>query len=275
MGRNSFFLNLPFALLTTLVWGVLAFGVGRIVKRHATIDAFWGAGFLVVFIESLAVSHQLSGSSMTPWWHSGATERMLMLGAVAAWALRLSIHLAIRQRGSAEDSRYVMIMNGARGRNETLYAFKMIYGLQMLLLWFVSIPLQWIAFGTGFNWLLGLGLVMVAKGLFFEAVGDEQLRRFVANRANAGTTMNRGLWRYTRHPNYFGDAVVWGGFYFATASSGAGWLTLLSPLVMIWLLTSLSGRPMLERKLTKTRAGYEEYVASTSSFVPWPPRRPK
>jgi len=111
------------------------------------------------------------------------------------------------------------------------------------------------------------GLVLVAIGIFFEATADEQLRRFIANPATRGTTLNAGLWRYTRHPNYFGDALVWSGFYVVACSSGWGWLTILSPVVMIYLLTSLSGKPMLERKLTQTRAGYDEYVATTSSFL--------
>jgi steroid 5-alpha reductase family enzyme len=269
-----FSVNLAFSLLTALAWGLLAFVVGRLVKRHATIDIFWGAGFLVVYLESLLVSHYLSASAVHPWWvGAGDGGRFLVLAAVALWSLRLSIYLAIRQKGSPEDSRYVVIMNGAGQRNRTLYSFKMIYGLQGFLLWFVSIPLQWIAFSPRSNWLLGVGLVLVGLGIFFEATGDEQLRRFIANPVNAGTTMNRGLWRYTRHPNYFGDALVWCGFFVAALSTPWGVATLLSPVVMIWLLTSLSGKPMLERKLQKTRAGYDEYVAVTSSFIPRAPKR--
>jgi steroid 5-alpha reductase family enzyme len=270
----SFLENLPLSLVTALVWTLLAFLVGRIVKRHATIDVFWGAGFTVVYLESLLVVRHVTfppgfkGALIAP----GFADRYLVLAAVALWGLRLSVHLALRQRGSKEDPRYIMIVKGARGRHETLYALKMIYGLQGLLLWFVSLPLQWIAFHERFDALLYVGLGLVAIGIFFEATGDEQLRRFVANPANRGTTMNHGLWRYTRHPNYFGDAVVWCGFYVAACSAGWGVLTILSPAVMLWLLTSLSGKPMLERQLTRTRAGYDEYVATTRSFVPWFPK---
>ena len=172
---GPFFVNLPLALATALLWGLLAFVVGRLVHRHATIDVFWGAGFLVVYAESLWWSRHASASSTTPWWHHGSTPRFLVLAFVAAWGLRLSTHLAIRQRGSKEDSRYVMIMRGAKGRNETLYALRMIYGLQGLLLWFVSIPLQWVALASSFDALIVLGLVVVGIGLFFETVGDEQL----------------------------------------------------------------------------------------------------
>lgn len=261
----SFFENLPLSLLAALVWVLIAAVVGRRVHRHATIDAFWGAGFLVVLAESLVAAARL---------HPHLTAlRYVVLALVAVWSLRLSLHLAIRQRGSSEDSRYLAIMAGAKGRNETLYAFKMIYGLQGLLLWFVSLPLQWVAFSDRLNWLLVPGLVLGSLGILFEGVGDEQLRRFIANPANAGTTMNRGLWRYTRHPNYFGDALTWTGFYVIAISAPWGYLTILSPLTMWWLLTSLSGKPMLERKLSTTRAGYQEYVATTSSFLPRPPRK--
>lgn len=273
MRATSFFLNLPYALLSALAWAFLAFLVGRLVKRHATIDVFWGAGFLVVYVESLLASRQLSSTSTHPWWHEGNTARMAVLVAVAVWSLRLSTHLAMRQRGSKEDSRYVYIMRGAQGRHETLYALRKIYGLQGVLLWFISIPLQLTAFSSRFDAVIFLGLALVTLGVYFEAVGDEQLRRFVTDPANAGQTLNRGLWRYTRHPNYFGDSVVWVGLFLCATSTSFGVLTVLSPVAMLYLLTSLSGKPLLERKLTKTRAGYEEYVASTSSFIPRPPKR--
>lgn len=270
----SFVQNLPLALLTAWVWTFLAYLVGRVVKRHATIDVFWGAGFLVIYVESLLLDHHFvsanAGASNGP---NNYSDRFLVLAFVALWSLRLSLHLALRQRGTHEDTRYVFIMKGARGRNETLYALRMIYGLQGLLLWFVSIPLQWIAAQYHFDRLLVPGLVLVATGFLLEAIGDEQLRRFVADPATRGTTMNHGLWRYTRHPNYFGDSVVWCGFYVVACSADWGVLTVLSPVAMIYLLTSLSGKPLLERKLANTRAGYDEYVEITSSFFPRPPKR--
>ncbi len=268
----TFVANLPLALATAWVWALLAFFVGRLVDRHATIDVFWGAGFVVVYLESLAVAHHGDVATVTNVAPTNFDARYFVLGFVALWGLRLSVHLARRQRGAKEDSRYVAIMAGARGRHETLYALRMIYGFQGLLLWFVSVPLQWIAFRTHFDWLLVPGLVLVTIGILFEATSDEQLRAFVNDPSTKGTTLRTGLWRYTRHPNYFGDAVVWCGFYVVASSSGWGLLTVLSPVAMLYLLTSLSGKPMLERKLTKTRAGYDEYVATTSSFIP---RRPK
>jgi steroid 5-alpha reductase family enzyme len=147
--------------------------------------------------------------------------------------------------------------------------------LQAALMWFISIPLQYVAFAPRFSgpWVV-VGLTLMAIGIGFETVGDEQLRRFINNGANKGLTMNSGLWRYTRHPNYFGDSVVWWGIFVVAAATGWGALTVLSPLMMTRLLTSISGKPLLEGKLRKTRAGYEEYVATTSSFIPWPPKKP-
>jgi steroid 5-alpha reductase family enzyme len=196
----SFLENLPLSLITALVWALLAFLVGRIVKRHATIDVFWGAGFLVVYLESLLVVRHVTfppgfkGAVIAP----GFADRYLVLAAVALWGLRLSIHLALRQRGSREDSRYVAILMGARGRHETLYALKMIYGLQGLILWCVSMPLQWIAFHERFNALLYVGLGLVAIGIFFEATGDEQLRRFIANPSPELLRRRRGVVRVLR-----------------------------------------------------------------------------
>lgn len=269
----TFVSNLPLGLLTAWMWALLAFLVGRIVHRHASLDVFWGAGFVVVYFESLFVADHSGGLAATNAGASNFDARYFVLGFVALWGLRLAMHLALRQRGAKEDTRYIFIMEGARGRNETLYALRVIYGLQGLLLWFVSIPLQWTAFRTHFDWLIVPGLVLVTIGILFEATGDEQLRAFVGDPTTKGTTLKNGLWRYTRHPNYFGDSIVWCGFYVVACSSGWGFLTILSPIAMMYLLTSHSGKPMLERKLTKTRAGYAGYVATTSSFIPWPPKR--
>jgi steroid 5-alpha reductase family enzyme len=268
----TFFSNLPLALLTAWVWTFIAFLVGRIVRRHATIDVFWGAGFVVVYLESLFVAQHRGTPADAYVGSSNYDARYFVLGFVALWGLRLAVHLALRQRGAEEDTRYVSILKGARGRNENLYALRMIYGLQGLLLWIVSIPLQWTAFSNHFDWLIVPGFVLVTIGILFEATGDEQLHAFVRDPSTKGTTLRSGLWRYTRHPNYFGDAVVWCGFYVVACSSRWGFLTVLSPMAMVYLLTSLSGKPTLERKLTNTRAGYDEYVATTSSFIPWPPK---
>ena len=262
----SFWENLPIALAVAWLWTLLAFLVGRVVHRHATVDVFWGAGFVVLYLESLLVAHVgQAGASFG--------VRYVALALVAAWGLRLTFYLARRQRGAKEDLRYVFIMKGARGRNETIYALRMIYGLQGLLLWFVSMPLQWIAFRHGFDALFAPGLCLVAIGVFFEATGDEQLRRFIKDPATRGTTMKRGLWRYTRHPNYFGDAVVWCGLWLLGCSHWLGVLTLAAPVYMTNMLVRHTGKKLLEKHMARSKgAAYADYVSRTSGFIPWPPR---
>jgi len=275
MPWTSFLLNLPIALGAAVFWLLLAFGVSRMVKRHAVIDVFWGSGFLVVYLESLVVSNAWSSNSTAPWFDGSSAHaaRLVALVFVAIWSLRLSGYLALRQRGAGEDPRYTRILKGAKGKSETLYALKMIYGFQMVLLFFISIPLQFLAFARhAFLPLVVLGALLMVIGIGFETVADFQLRQFLANPANRGTTLRTGLWATTRHPNYFGDAVVWWGIFTIALSTGWGALSIASPLAMTYLLTSVSGKPMLEAKLKKTREGYEEYVASTSGFFP---RRPK
>jgi steroid 5-alpha reductase family enzyme len=142
-------------------------------------------------------------------------------------------------------------------------------------MWIVSLPVQ-VAIVAPAPAALGtldvVGTALVAIGLAFETIGDLQLARFKRDAANRGRVMDRGLWRYTRHPNYFGDTVVWWGlFAFALTTPAHAW-TIVGPLVMTYLLTRLSGVPLLERKLVRTRPAYADYVARTSSFVPWPPR---
>jgi len=271
---TAFFQNLGFSFLAAVAWMFLAYLTSRVVKRHAIIDVFWGAGFVVVFLESLFASYAWSSRAMTPWFHAGGMIRYLAFAVVALWGLRLSIFLGVRQRGQGEDSRYLYIMRGARGRNEVMYALLKIYLLQATLLWIVSMPVQFIAFASRLSSpLVVVGAVVVLIGVAFEGIGDAQLRRFILNPANTGKTMNKGLWAWTRHPNYFGDAVVWWGVFVMVLAVHVGWATVFSPLAMSYLLTKVSGKPMLERKLGKTREGYAEYIATTSAFIPRPPKK--
>jgi steroid 5-alpha reductase family enzyme len=160
------------------------------------------------------------------------------------------------------------------GERFRLVSLVVVFGLQGALMWVISLPVQ-LAVAASAPMALGaldaLGTLLVLIGLTFESVGDLQLARFKADPASKGRVMDRGLWRYTRHPNYFGDAVVWWGLYCFALATGHP-LAIVGPLVMTYLLTRLSGVPLLEKKLAKTRPGYAEYVARTSSFVPWPPR---
>jgi steroid 5-alpha reductase family enzyme len=149
-----------------------------------------------------------------------------------------------------------------------------VFAMQGPLLFIVCLPAQagQMASAPELGLLAALGTAVTLIGILFEAVGDAQLNAFRANPANRGTVLDTGLWRYTRHPNYFGDTCTWWGLWLIAAEAGAWW-TVVGPILLTWLLTRLSGVPMLERALTRSRPGYADYVARTSSFFPLPPKR--
>jgi steroid 5-alpha reductase family enzyme len=204
-------------------------------------------------------------------WPALGPRTLAVLLLAALWALRLAAHITWRHWGHEEDRRYREI----RARNEPHFAWKSVYlvfGLQALLGWIVSLPLvAALASPLPWGWLDGVGLALVAVGLVFEAVADAQLARFNADPANRGRVMARGLWRYSRHPNYFGEFCLWWGFGLVALSAGAGW-ALVSPLLMSVLLLRVSGVTLLEKDIGSRRPGYRVYVARTNAFFPWRPR---
>ncbi|HLK44331.1 MAG TPA: DUF1295 domain-containing protein, partial [Acidimicrobiales bacterium] len=202
-----------------------------------------------------------------------AAVQLCVLGMVVVWGVRLSAHLAARQRGAPEDERYTAMLDGAAGQPRRRHPLRAIVLPQAALAFVVAMPVCAAEVGGRPRaWVLALGLGVYGVGLCFEAVGDFQLARFRADPGSSGRVLATGLWAWTRHPNYFGDAAVWWGVWLVAASTGLAWLTVLSPLTMTVLLTSVSGRPMLESSLARSKAGWDEYVARTSAFFPWPPR---
>ncbi len=195
----------------------------------------------------------------------------LLLVLVTAWGLRLALYLSWRNLGHEEDRRYQAI----RRRNEPNFAFKSLYlvfGLQAVLAWVISLPLVGaVAVPGPLGPLDYLGAALCVVGLVFEAGGDWQLARFKRDPANAGKVMDRGLWRYTRHPNYFGDFCVWWGFYAIALGAGAWW-SFVGPLLMTHLLLKVSGVRLLERDIGRRRPEYAEYVRRTNAFFPGPPK---
>ncbi len=208
-------------------------------------------------------------------WSDGAEggRSLLMLVMVSVWGLRLSAHLTARKWGAPEDFRYQAMRR--RWRPFWLWSVLIVFALQASLAVVVSLPVQAVLADSDVSplrWLDWVGAAIWSVGLIFESVGDEQLRRFMADETNRGKVMDRGLWRYTRHPNYFGDSVAWWGIWVVAASAGAWW-SAVGPLLMTFLLLRVSGVTMLERSINKRRPGYAEYTARTSAFVPRPPRR--
>ena len=238
------------ALLASGVWAV------SVAKRDVSIvDSAWG---FLVLAPALVIA------AMLP--HSGPRASVVLTLAVV-WALRLSLHIAWRHRGQPEDRRYQAI----RTRNEPHFAWKSLYlvfGLQALLAWIVAAPLMaTVASLAPWNALDALGLALAVFGLLFETVADAQLSRFRADARNRGQVMDRGLWRFSRHPNYFGEFCVWWGLWLVAVAAGAWW-TVLSPLLMSVLLIKVSGVPLLEEDLRRHRPGYAIYVRRTPAFVP-------
>jgi steroid 5-alpha reductase family enzyme len=229
-------------------------------KRDVSIvDSLWSILFLAA-----AMVYVVQGGVFSLRAH-------LMLALVGLWALRLAIYLTVRSWREPEDYRYQKI----RANNQPHFVFKSLYIvflLQGLLAWIVSLPLLATALGRAeLNWLDYIGVIVAAFGLLFEAIGDWQLARFKARPGSHDQVMDQGLWRYTRHPNYFGDCCVWWGFYLLAAASG-GWWSFVGPLLMTVLLLRVSGVTLLERSIVKRRPEYRRYIETTNAFIPGPRR---
>ena len=224
------------------------------------VDIVWGLGF--AFISwALYLRFRPDGG-----W---ATAVVLM---VSIWGIRLASYIGLRKRGHGEDYRYQAMREKNPGAFPLVSLFQ-VFGLQGVLMWIVSLPLQsmFLPEQGSAGWLAYLGAGLWLLGVFFEAVGDAQLARFKADAANKGLVFDQGLWRYTRHPNYFGDFCVWWGLFLVALDFGHWW-TIVGPLVMSALLIRYSGAGLLEKTIGKRRPGYDEYVARTNAFFPGPPK---
>ncbi|MGW4954370.1 DUF1295 domain-containing protein [Streptomyces parvulus] len=233
---------------------------------HRVVDAAWGVGFAAVAVVTSAVAAAAG--------EGDPVRQVLVTVLTVVWGLRLAVHIGRRGRGHGEDPRYDAMLAKAPG-NRNLYALRMVYLLQGALVWLVSLPVQAAAYGSGPVTLLAwTGTAVWAAGLVFEAVGDAQLARFKADPAHQGRIMDRGLWSWTRHPNYFGDFLVWWGLFLVACDAGtaAAAVSVVSPLFMTYLLIGGSGKRLLERRMAD-RPGWSAYADRTSGFLPRPPRR--
>ncbi len=215
--------------------------------------------------------------ALAPWAYLVTTaapgpRAPLVLTLASVWALRLALHITWRNRGHGEDRRYQAI----RARNQPHFSWKSLYlvfGTQAVLAWIVALPLMAaLASDRPLSWLDFFGAGLWLAAMVFEAVADWQLARFKADGSNRDRVLDRGLWAWSRHPNYFGECLVWWGTWLVAVAAGAAW-TLLSPLLMTLLLLRVSGVVLLEKDLVERRPAYRDYMARTSSFVPWPPKR--
>lgn len=259
----GFFLSSSAVLLGIVLGAMLLLWLVSLARHDASIvDIFWGPGFVLVAAAALTMG-------------GGEPRRVLVMLLVLVWGGRLGLHIYRRNRDKGEDFRY-RAMRLHQGERFWLVSLFTVFGLQGVLLWIIAQPLaavillegpaRWTAWDAG-------GLALWVIGFTIEAVGDEQLRRFRADPASAGKVMRSGLWAWTRHPNYFGDAVQWWGFFaFALNVPGGAW-TIFSPLLMTFLLVRVSGVAMLDRALIGRKPGYADYVGNTSAFIPWFPKK--
>jgi steroid 5-alpha reductase family enzyme len=234
------------------------------VHDASIVDIFWGLGFVVVAWICVSVGH-------------GNPDRRLLLAIlVTISGVRLAVYIARRNLGHGEDRRYVAMRQRDGGRF-WLTSFYRVFMIQAVVAWLISLPLQAggsLGHGHGLGVLDGVGGGIWLIGFAFEALGDYQLDRFKANPENSGKVMDRGLWRFTRHPNYFGDATLWWGVAIVALGAGAGaaW-GLAGSAVDTLILTRVSGKPILEKDIEERRPGYRAYIERTSGFFPLPPRR--
>jgi len=230
-------------------------------KDASIVDIFWGLGFAIIAVTGYLVTNGFAG------------RKQLMTVLVIIWGVRLAWHIGSRNLGKGEDFRY-QAMRKKHGERFPIVSLYTVFLLQGVLMLVISLPLQAAQIPVQPDRLTVLdfvGLVVWLSGFLFEAVGDWQLRQFKSDPANKGKLMDRGLWAFTRHPNYFGDALLWWGFYLIACAAGAWW-TIFSPALMTFLLLKVSGVAMLERSLTKTKPEYEAYARRTNAFLPWFPK---
>jgi steroid 5-alpha reductase family enzyme len=246
------------ALALAVVHSV-TFAIGRRIGRYNVVDVAWGVGFVAIAFVAATLGH------------GDETRRWLLLALVAIWGLRLSWHIQHKTLGKGEDPRYAALL-----RDATLsQVIRKVFVLQGFITWFVSFPLQLSAV-TGptpkpLTAVMVLGVAVWLVGLAFEAVGDRQLKVFKADPANRGVVIDRGLWAWTRHPNYFGDAAVWWGLWLITINGWVSLATVASPLLMTYFLVYVTGARLTE-KLMAGRPGFDEYRQRTAFFLPRPPR---
>jgi len=251
------------ALLVIIVMMTVLWILSIILKNVSIIDYFWGPGFIVA-----AVFYYFKGGGFD-------IRKTMLVFLVAIWGLRLSAYLAWRNYGKGEDFRYRQFRKKYGENRYWWISFFQTFLLQGLLMWLISAPLLGAQFyGTGKS--LGIldyaGVIIWAVGFIFEAGGDYQLAVFKADSNNKGKALDQGFWRYTRHPNYFGDAAVWWGYGLICLAAGS-YLPVLGSLLMTALIIKVSGVSLLEKSLKETKPEYREYVEKTSSFIPWPPKK--
>jgi steroid 5-alpha reductase family enzyme len=238
--------------------------VASLMARNVTVvDSLWGLGFVLIAWTTFLLSNGFNG------------RNTLVALLVTVWGLRLSIYLTLRNWGAGEDPRYGQWRKKS-GRRFWLISLFKVFILQAVFLWAISLVLQIGQLSPEpprFTWWDFIGALVWLVGFLFEAVGDWQLAHFKSDPSNSGKVMDRGLWAYSRHPNYFGEFLIWWGFYGMTLSTPGGWWTVICPLIVSVVLLKMTGIPLTETTTKRSRPGYSDYIERTSAFFPWFPKK--
>jgi len=253
------------SLLVTVVYMACGWIISVIRQDASTVDVFWGLGFVL-----LAVVSAITGDGFVG-------RKAVVATLVGIWGLRLAGYIVIRNWGKGEDYRY-QAFRQRWGKSYWWVSFFQVFMLQGLLMWIIALSLMAAESNRTpdhFAVLDILGASVWCVGFFFEAVGDWQLARFRADPANEGKVMRSGLWAYTRHPNYFGEATMWWGLYLIAAGTRWGFWTIFSPVLITFMLLRVSGVALLEKAQVQAKPKYRDYMDSTSAFIPWFRRKPE
>jgi len=242
---------------------IMGWVISLIFRNVTVVDSLWGLGFVLIAWATLALSDGYM------------VRRVLMAAMVTLWGVRLSIYLSWRNWGKGEDPRYGRWREESGDKFWIVSLFK-VFILQAVFMWCISLAPQFAQISptpAHLTWFDALGVLVWTAGFLFESIGDWQLARFKAKAENKGRIMDQGLWAYSRHPNYFGEFLVWWGIYMVTLATPGSWWTIVSPVLVSVVLLKMTGIPLTEKTITSTRPGYREYAKRTNAFFPWFPRK--
>ncbi|MFA7367515.1 MAG: DUF1295 domain-containing protein [Bacilli bacterium] len=252
-------------LILVLLYFIILFVIAQKINNNSIVDIGWGFGY--VLISLYTIIYHVINNSLT-------LLIGIVTGLVILWGLRLFLYIGIRNFKKPEDYRYVNMRKKWEGKNIYLQAFFKVFMIQAMFMLIISMPIYVAVASVKVvsNVFIIIGTVLFLIGFYFEAVGDAQLRKFVKQRTDKSQIMDKGLWEYTRHPNYFGEVLMWWSLFIIVVTSTYGIIGLISPIVITWLLLFVSGIPLLEKKYIDN-PNFIEYKKKTSAFFPWFPKK--
>ena len=253
--------NLLLALVSVLVLWLISI----VIRDVSIIDMFFGIILFAITVNSFLLSDGV------------LIRKQLLVLLVGIWMIRITVHLLVRNWGHGEDPRYSKLRTWVNDDRAFVWlSLRKVFLLQGIVLWFATLPVQFaqvLESPTELGWLAYLGVAVWLVGMIFETVADIQLTRFRADPTTNGTVLKTGLWRYSRHPNYFGELCVWWGLFIIACENPLGVITIIGPIVYSYLIVNITGQATLDKKLARERPGYKEYMQSTSGMIPMPPRK--